>query len=494
MRALNSVIGNFVLLLALTTAFSWAAEIDQRALSHEINKQIIPLDSAEIERQYGLYQQGMDDLDRYDDEQGEFNYREYAFDDDDSSEEQAPSTVDDAETQIQKNIYEYIVAFESENKLYGPEIKEIRKQYIKESKSNSNEFLPSDIAQLIGHFLDKKDEYDLAIEFYMLAANSCRSSGEEHLAAGAMLVRYFNSEVARSKPKAPTSELFAAVRKATWHYGCGSVACEIGDYFVDALKQVRDMMVRWPVSPKKLLEDNFYAPNYLVEKIYDINFVDTLLDDVKKLDKIFNSNTFVVNTKENNLLNALKNAGFKGVCKSLGSNYQYIWVNPKGYIIRIKYDDGKTGRKHNGEWQFTVGLSYINPFKWQGERVVGIKKTGDLDCTVNIKYVNYSLRYDDLLTYEYNEIFKIVIDKKLVMLAPAFRSFYWYLRGQELDEIMNKAHTKLFVVGKSDKIKEHCNLNRYGVPINEPSTRAPQDLKKFIVGGTPCKKQNLPKS
>jgi hypothetical protein len=491
MRVLNPTIKIFIFLPNLLTAFSWAAEIDQRALEQEHNKQLVPLDSAKIEQQYRIDQQALDDFHYAYNNQDEFDSSEYAFDNNEPK-PSADKAVEDAETQIQIYIYKRILAFERENISYGHEIKKLRRDYIRESKNKDDEFLPSDIAKLIGNFLATKDEYNLAIKFYMISANSHRSFGEEHLSAGNILVRYFNSQIALNKPKAPTSELFAAVRKAIWHYRCGSSACEIGDYFVDSLTQVRDMMVRWPVSPAKLLKDDFYAPYYLVKKIYDINFINMLLDDVKKLDAIFNSKRFLINNNNNNLLNALKDAGFKGVCKSLGDNCQYIWVNPKGYIIRIKYDTGKNSGKASGEWQFTIALSYVNPFKWDGERAVGIKKSRDLDRSENTLYVSNSSKYDDLSTYEYNEIFKIVKDRNLVMLAPAFRNYYWHLDRDELNEVMRKAHYKLFAVEKSEKIEEHCHLNHYGNPINRALRRAPQE-RNFIVGGTPCKKQNLPK-
>lgn len=432
---------------------SWAQnQVDWQAVDHESNKHLARLDTAAIEYQYELFEAAQAFSDGDDPVILGDNY--YFFDDDDSDKDDAqPSNLEDAENKIQDHILENILLFKKENKLYEKNTKEIINNYLKITQEKKGEVLPSDIANLIANFLRSKNEYDLAIKFYNLAAETNRSAGEEYLAVGDMLVSYFNDQITEKKPKHPSSELFHAVRRAIIYYRNGSGACEIGDFFADALTKIRDMMVRWPVSPQSLRVDNFYTYGYLLEKIYEIGFVDSLLADIRKFNKIFKSYKYDPSQNDGNLLNSLYEAGFYGIKKGYGNNPQYVWVNPQGYIVRIKYN---ANAKPRAAWEFSVGITFINPFEWRNNKAV--KNNKHIDQNAKAPFYQRLAQYDDLASNEFNEIFKIVVDDKLVMIIPARMNNYWFGNFSERIRIMNQAHKHILPVKKVAELDTYCGF------------------------------------
>jgi tetratricopeptide (TPR) repeat protein len=465
-----------LLLLCLFSA-SLIAAFDEAALQRESNKKIEKVDIDEITRSYNDIQKAIDEAEAqmYDGSGIDydcFSDEEYLFIKDPEGPVAPIKTVnnnEDLERRIQTQINLEILALIKSNTVHGPAMKE---SYL---AMRVNKKYPSDIAYLLGQYLKEQGDYSNAIDFFNLMGRSHRYMGEEALAIGDALVTYINVIIEQTRPTSPTAQLFSAVQKAIRAYHRGIHACEIGYFFAGALTNIRDMMVRWPLSPKKLLDDSYYDREALVSRVYAHDFVPKLLEEIKTLDKIVKSYKFTINGDDGNLLTALENAGFKGIYKSLGYNNQYIWANPKGFIVRIKYDDGKKSNKA-GEWQFTVALCYTNPFVWKGPRATAIMKAGDLNPVQDAKYYNDAYKYDDLASFEYNEIFKIVVDGQLVMIAPAFRNFYWYLQGSTLGEVMAKAHKKLNAVGDAAKLGPRCMLESAS-PRNQPAAT------NFVVGG-----------
>lgn len=471
-----------------TLAISLTAGIDEQALKRERKKEMVKIDIKAITKEFNDDEENMQKAldEAYENMTPSEYYPIYSHFEGpinivkDEAEEEAyrrrMHEYKQKELKAQRSIEQEILEFCQNNKIYG--------QYVKNfylAKREQNKW-PSDIAILIADVFSKKKEYTLAKKFYYLARNCSNYDGKEDLTVGLMLISYINDTIDNEKPALPTPALFSAVIEAIKACSNGEYYCDIGFLFKRALMNMRDLMVRWPISPSKLMNDNFYGRNELIKRIYDHNFVDGLINDTHKFIKIFQANRFGVNAKENNLLFALKEAGFKGIIKSFGDNDQYIWVDQKGYIVRIKYFTGHQGK---GQWQFTIGLTFNNPYIWKNNDAIAVKKHRDLAID-NTEYKNQATRYDDLPSYEYNEIFKIIVDGKLLMLAPSFKSFYWHLKDNSLNQVMDQAHKDLNVVSNAQKIMEHMSFNYYGQAIapviprvaNHPESNAP----RFIPG------------
>ncbi len=418
-----------LLILMLLSSALFSSNYDP--MEYEKRKVLQKFDLQKSINGFNEYQEPDDRLDM-----SGFNRLIPVFDPEDDLPQHAGNSLE-MEANIQQEIDDELQPYIS-NSIHKEKLLKIQNDFIKSKSEKGEEVLASDLAFSIADFLGKNGNVEHSVYFYNLAGRSMRSNLEEYLAIGAMLVANYNNIVATSKPNAPNSIIFGLVQKALKYFRISGE--EVGQYCADDLVKIRNLMVRWPISPKKIMDDQFYGAGALGAKIYGTKFVDDLINDVRKFNRIFSAFKYVNSTEANgDLFTALADAGFYGVTKFFHNNPQYVWVSPRGYVVRIKMT------KEN-KWQFTVGLTHVNPFFWNKNSPVSEKKRSDL-LVKNTEYFSKANEYPDVTTYEYNEIFKIVVDDDLVMIIPAFRNFYW-ANYAEINPMMEKAHKSLVGVHK----------------------------------------------
>jgi hypothetical protein len=309
----------------------------------------------------------------------------------------------------------------------------------------------------MAQFLKENQDTSGAEKLLELSLTSPIQSGDsQYLALGEILVGYFNGVVSTSEDVAPTSELFSAVIRSIRYFEQSFADSEYSWEIVRALKQTRDMMVRWPISPLSLENDLYYPKGALLNIAYEENFVDRLIADMKKMKKIFQSYKFQSLSKDGDLLDAVYHSGFYGVKGFCGSKPQYIWVNPQGYIVRVKFNPSLN------RWEYTVGLTLFNPLTWsENQEAESKKECKDLPGFQNSQYCG------DLVTYAPNEVFKIAMDgDEFVTIMPAFKKgFYWHKPNANMDPFLRKAHRELKAVGQKknsridfSKIDSKCSF------------------------------------
>ena len=441
--------------------FSFAADgVDWYAVDDEFCKKIDKIEYNEEEKLFMEILKHDDWLDSQisSDQIKNFNFGPFP----ESTDNNESSNVDDSQFEeeciaVEKSIIQKIKEFINNNPSYKHKINEIKEQYLADCKKSNAIFFPFDLADKLAKYFRTQGQTALAIYFYKLAASSMYSQGYEGLSIAETLVEYYNRVVKKTRPKRPTSALFGALVEAIKYNDCAS-----GPYLIEGLgsarnsklKPCRDAMVRWPLCPEKIINDPYYAKNALLNKIYAKGFVDKFLKDTSKIKKIWPLKKFNGSNHEDNIFHQLYEQGFacsKGFC---GGQPQYILVNEQGYLVRIKRS------KKFERWEFTIGLSFKNPIEWKDGYPHRLLMPSDIpdDGTQFSRDKNC---FYNLLSFEQNEMIKIVLVHDLIMIIPGsyFRTCnhenfdYWANYKIDANALMDRAHRSIKPIGRSGNKK-----------------------------------------
>lgn len=287
--------------------------------------------------------------------------------------------------------------------------------------------LPSEYAATLADFLLHAGQIETAVKLFNMAAMSLRNCADECIETGFKLLYHFNTIVDIEKPRRPTSILFSLIQQAIKIFD----NYELDSYFdTEEMIRVRNMMVRWPISPYALSIDDYYGKNALLKKLYAENFVDSLLLDVKRMNRIFSAKRYDDSTLPSNLYTALRSAGFVEMQGNhvYKTHKQFIWASPKGYVVRVKKNEKQ-------KWEYTVGLTYFDLLRLSGKNYVKTTKrdfpSGTCDYFAGIS------SYDDLASYQANEICKVIVDGSLVMIAPSTKAYFWVYDTPPYESLKN---------------------------------------------------------
>ncbi len=354
-----------------------------------------------------------------------------------------------ATLKIEKGILKSLREFASNHPVFSKELKILVKKWRKSHLDLSvRDSWPSDLAETLAQFLIQKQDDCGAQKLLDLSILSPMQSGDsQYLASGLMLMNYYNQEVCSSGGSGPTASLFSAVRKSRSYFLKAAGGFEYAQDVAQSLKKVQDMMVRWPISPRGLQLDTYYPQLELLKKVYSRGFVDRLLKDLDGLQSIFKAYKCQGGLKEGDLAGSLYQAGFYGVKKYYDSKPQYLWVNPKGYLVRAKFNSNRN------RWESTVGLTFENPLKWADEQAIATRRGSDLSSNQNSDYSAAIRPGQELIECQYNEIFKIAVEEDgLVTVMPAFRiASYWFNPSIHMDSYLSLSHREIKTVGSKSK-------------------------------------------
>lgn len=447
-----------------------AANIDDEAIERELKKKLLPVDYARIRSEY-LKDQALIDAENTAPPEKEGLITKCLFNQNPNEGYDTPTeSMVETEKRIKREESEYQAMLEVERKI----LKELKK-FAHEHPSRSSELKalisswrkkrelprhrniwPSDLAESMAQLLIENEDTAGAQKLLDLSLSSPAQAGDsQYLSSGLILVDYYNEIVAASSDTVPSSVLFSAVVTSISYFDRSSDSFEYALEIASSLKNARDMMVRWPLSPISLIKDLYYPEQSLLKIVYSRNFVDRLLKDVQNLNKIFKAVEFNGKIKdgkfqEGDLAGALYDAGFYGVWGHCGAYSQYIWVNPQGYIVRVKFNPNVP------RWEYTVGLTLNNPLEWSQnnkKKAVGKIRCRTVPHAKGSGYSSEMLPADYLVTFAPNEVFKIAVEENgLVTIMPAFKfPFYWFNPELNMDSQLGKSHRELKNVGLKTK-------------------------------------------
>lgn len=349
----------------------------------------------------------------------------------------------------EKLIIEKIRKFIAANPGYASAIRTLTRNHVAACQHEKREALATDIAILIGKYFRAQKDIGLAQKFYHLARKSVRCEDDVvFLELGDTFLEYINNEIASTKPKHPTSEIFSALLRSIHFYSCdqgGANAFSLGDAKSMALIKHRDRMVRWPLSPTRVLNDTYYGKHVLVNKLYAKKFVDDLLADRELFSQLWKLEHFNGSEHPENIFKFLEDRGFACARGGFEGAPQYILVNRKGYIIRIKKD------RKNG-WHFSVGITLQNPLTW-GPADTWPTQTPRSKMPQDGTKFREDANYNALLSQvARNEVAKVIVRDELLQIIPAVhppQAPYW----DEASErgLLDLAHRKIKAVGDKKK-------------------------------------------
>ena len=430
------------------------ANFDEEAFTFESTNSLRPIDTKhEVSQFYALKE-------KIDEEEGRISIvipDTYLFIHDDAplnpkKESELPDLCYEAEKFISSKIKNFI----KNSKTYRHEIKSICVDYEKLCTKNGKDCWPSDIAQKIARFFKSEMEVSLALKFYLLSKKSPRAyEAYIFLDIADLFVHYINTTIENTKPKKPTPEIFSALMKAIYYNsldddwdGIGS----LGEAKNNKLIKHRDLIVRWPLSPERIARDTYYDAGALLSFIYRPGFVSNLLKDVQEIKELWTLKKFNGSHYDDNIFNYLYERGF--ICRKgfISGLPQYILINEKGYLVRIKCK--------NGQWQFTAGLVLKNPYEWKDYNPIRLLK-GSNESHNNSQYGKDTAGYDFLDEHQFNEILKIKFHNGMTQVIPS--AFFLRVMGQDIRNVnywrnyddstsfMNEAHYDIEPVGRRKK-------------------------------------------
>lgn len=364
----------------------------------------------------------------------------------------------------EKLIFSEIKNFMKKSKTYRQRIKNLCVDYENWCTNNGKDCWPSDMAQKIARLFKSEGEVSLALEFYLLSKKSPRVyEAYIFLDIADLFVNYINTTIENTNPQKPTPEIFSALMKAIYYNsldddwdGIGS----LGEAKNNKLIKHRDLIVRWPLSPQKIVQDTYYEHGALLSAIYRPGFVSDLLSDVQEIQELWTLKKFNGSNNDQNIFHYLYERGF--ICRkgNLAGHPQYILTNEKGYIVRVKCK--------NGQWQFTAGLVLKNPYEWQEHNATRLLK-GSNESNNNSQYGIDTASYGFLDEHQYNEILKIRFRNGMTQVVPS--AFFLRVMGQQIRNVdywrdyhdranfMNDVHYDIDPVGRMNKSRTRLDTS-----------------------------------
>lgn len=377
-----------------------AGELDPDTISREIDKKLLPIQIEAIEQEYQAVQDALD-RDSFEERQG-VHFEPCLFEV--SVEECKPK-----KKSRHKN--------KNKKRCPGPEVSETRELFDLSEKSEPF------------------------------------SSPAEAYAAGKALVRYFNDTIKASSTPQPSAELFATLVSAIQFFRLAEGVYDESFLISKAVQDTLGHMMRWPLHLPHILNDRYYPDQELAKALYSPTLTGHIIHDLVMLRKIMKSTHFGNINNPNDLLSVLYNGGFYGYKIYYSNSPQFVWVHPHHYQVRVKKNSD------SGEWEFTLGIYLVSPVEWndQGEAVRRITKN-ELSNHAKQYYQAHPQYYkdlataDSLLTAQYNEVAKIVLEGDTIKLVPAFMKncqYYWSPQYEIQDQIstLTQAHRRLKQVG-----------------------------------------------
>ena len=324
---------------------------------------------------------------------------------------------------------------------------------------------PSDIALSVSVLLKKNKSFSESLRWLFLAMRSVRPVlDSDLLSLSTGFIDDYN-ELINAGVKRPSSEAFLLVNGASIILAQKSMAQDslkvFKEHIASELSGVRDLMVRWPISPSKLVLDTYYPDFSLVKRVYSKGFVSALMKNVYQFKGVFSAKTYQGQKNPGkdephplDLADQLYSQGFFGAKGHYDKNVQHLWVSPHDFMVRVKYAESILS------WQFTVGIAFLNPFGWSFSLDNKATAQDYVESWNILKRYNYvqSSRYlnefqaiasqysPKLMNFQYNEVFKVTLQSGgLVTLMPAFLKFYWSddLTLNEIGDYLDSAHYTL---------------------------------------------------
>jgi hypothetical protein len=436
------------------------SSIDKEAISFERQKIIVPISTDRAVNARNSFQAAIDREDAEREAQDpvevptESLFLEYVTDTEYNGDQQTEQELQE----IEDHIVDTIRAFIKDNPLHGAAVRSLCINHLRHCDDNDIEIWPSEMAVKIGRYFRAQGNVSLAEEFYHLALSSPLSyCNYIYLEMADSLLDYINHVIVTSNPTKPTAEIFSALQKAIRYNsydddddGAGSV----GETKNRVLKKHRDKMVRWPWSPAKLINDKYYEENALLSQLYRKGFVEELLLNINAIKNIWSLREFSERSNDKNIFHYLYERGFASRKVTLNGFPQYILMNQKGIIVRVKYDSSAQ------QWQFTVGLALKNPYLWRDGNVVKLIK-GTQASDNHSQYGRDLAGYDFLDECQANEFAKISFDNGLIhvlpssfcrrVLQPQARNIDYWADYNQSQSFMNGAHTNIRPVGRYNK-------------------------------------------
>ena len=323
-------------------------------------------------------------------------------------------------------------------------VEEISKMIENESAHHSA-LWPSELALKIGLFLKDQNQIAASLQFLkLLLSSSFKIRDLELLQLSTQLIDKYN-EFIQIKNTSPTADTFLLVQGAL-HFLNGIQSLEnpqtvFAQKLTSELKKVRNHMVRWPLSPQGIVEDTYFPRGDLARMVYHRTFIDQLLSDLEKLgslsqiDKYQGRKNIQSKTSDleqnTDLADLLYHHGFYGVEGFCNNHYQHTWIHPNGFIVRTKKS------AHTGGWEFTLGLTFINPLNWKKSNWEQTRATSlvklpelmkvypELKGTPYLDIFSNPAYHRTLIQFKYNEVFKLrVTPQGWITLMPAFQGTY----------------------------------------------------------------------
>lgn len=430
---MNSILFCAISLVSSQFILATHGDIDTVAIDFESDKVISFIDPSKEEQNYMALRAQIHASESVDDYFPADQFEVEFCDDDSSLPTEQTSEADpwqdrllESERTILKKVREFVKSSQS----FGEQVLAIYRAHQDLYKRKDWEFWPSDAALEIARHFRQQGNTGLAEEFYNLSLQSFRGQEDAiFLELGNTFLEYVNDLIKRTKPRAPTSELFSALMKAirynSYDTGDGGPS-SIGEARNIELKKHRDLMVRWPLSPQNVRDDIYYGKDKLAQRLFGVDFVDTLLHDMEQLEKLWGLRLFNGKDSDKNILSVLQKLGFTCARFYYRKAPQYILVNQKGYAVRVK-------RNHQTQqWQFTVGIVMENPYLWRKNGQPSRAKMASEISSDESQFNKDSKSHTLLAEFQQNEIAKISYDEGMIQVLPASMSNrVWSFNGRE---------------------------------------------------------------
>lgn len=428
-------------------------ELDLKALNFESKKRIESITTATEEENYHALCRAIAEEENAMDDAAFDNFA-FDFEDDESYpsaiiQSPAEQVVDPSEEQIVDSIKDFI----KEHPAYATEVKAVIRSHLAHCKKDDAEVIAAEIAIAIAHHFRRKGDVKNARLFYRLALHSPRGYDDfVYLELGSTFLEYVNRLIDETKPQRPTAQMFSALLEAIRYNSYDTGGTEpftLGDARNIELKRQRDGMVRFQLSPSRVLNDTYYGEHALARKLYCTGFVDRLIADKELIRGLWQLRNFNASSSETNIFRYLELRGFVCVRGYYVDAPQYILINKSGFLVRVK----RNALTKN--WEFSVGLSLKNPVLWDdsGEAIRTIK-TRELSLDGS-SFSSNARSEPRLVDVRWNEIAKITFRDGLIqVLPPAHKHLTpWWGLPQLVDESLREAHRPVNTVGKYVKSK-----------------------------------------
>lgn len=345
-----------------------------------------------------------------------------------------------------------VFKFVKENPQQKGLIENLIQQYVVDNKEKK-EIYWVDIAYLVGNFYKKRNATAHAIYFYKIATDTDEYPEYVYFNMHGAMVAYINKYITENKPKYPTAELFYALKEsidyADTAHNYSSDELSLALYRKEELRNILNSYIRFPLSPKKVLNNKYYGEKKLYEMIYSNKFIDYLLKNLPPIAGLLVKNNI------NALSSCLKKRGFKQIIRQGKSDDQYIFINPKGLQIRIK------NNRKDYSCQLTVGVCFKISLGLVDKELRALFQKTSKD--ENSKFEQNFKENKFLVDFIDNEILKIIfLSDKGFMLLPARHnkySPYWGLGRYDENVLMNEAHKK--ITTSNDALKKLKKNSRW---------------------------------